>query len=139
MQAQGGLSIQRMCELATVSRASFYRHWEEKTPTEAEMALRDVIQRMAIGHRFYGYRRITVLVQREGYEVGTKKVRRLMKQDNLLAVRRRKFVATTDSDHDFVVYPNLAEQLIVRDVNQLWVADITYVRLLKESIRFRGV
>ena len=139
MQAQGGLSIQRMCELATVSRASFYRHWEEKTPTEAEMALRDVIQRMAIGHRFYGYRRITVLVQREGYEVGTKKVRRLMKQDNLLAVRRRKFVTTTDSDHDFVVYPNLAEQLIVRDVNQLWVADITYVRLLKESIRFRGV
>ena len=103
MQAQGGLSIQRMCELARVSRASFYRHWEEKTPTEAEMALRDVIQRMAIGHRFYGYRRITVLVQREGYEVGTKKVRRLMKQDNLLAVRRRKFVATTDSDHDFVV------------------------------------
>jgi len=94
---------------------------------------------MAIGHRFYGYRRITVLVQREGYEVGTKKVRRLMKQDNLLAVRRRKFVTTTDSDHDFVVYPNLAEQLIVRDVNQLWVADITYVRLLKESIRFRGV
>ena len=134
MQAQGGLSIQRMCELATVSRASFYRHWEEKNPTEAEMALRDVIQRMAIGHRFYGYRRITVLVQREGYEVGTKKVRRLMKQDNLLAVRRRKFVATTDSDHDFVVYPNLAEQLIVRDVNQLWVADITYVRLLKEFV-----
>ena len=134
MQAQGGLSIQRMCELARVSRASFYRHWEEKTPTEAEMALRDVIQRMAIGHRFYGYRRITVLVQREGYEVGTKKVRRLMKQDNLLAVRRRKFVATTDSDHDFVVYPNLAEQLIVRDVNQLWVADITYVRLLKEFV-----
>jgi len=67
-----------MCELATVSRASFYRHWEEKTPTEAEMALRDVIQRMAIGHRFYGYRLITVLAQREGYEVGTKKVRRLI-------------------------------------------------------------
>jgi putative transposase len=123
-----------MCALATVSRASFYRHWEEKAPTEAEMALRDVIQRMAVGHRFYGYRRIAVLVQREGYEVGTKKVRRLMKEDNLLAVRRRKFVATTDSDHDFVVYPNLAEQLIVTDVNQLWVADITYVRLLKEFV-----
>jgi putative transposase len=134
MQSQGGLSIERMCALATVSRASFYRHWEQKAPTEAEMALRDVIQRMAVGHRFYGYRRITVLVQREGYEVGTKKVRRLMKEDNLLAVRRRKFVATTDSDHDFVVYPNLAEQLIVTDVNQLWVADITYVRLLKEFV-----
>ena len=123
-----------MCEMATVSRASFYRHWEKKAPTEAEMALRDVIQRLAVGHRFYGYRRIAILVQREGYEVGTKKVRRLMKEDNLLAVRRRKFVATTDSDHDFVVYPNLAEQLIVSDVNQLWVADITYVHLLAEFV-----
>ena len=123
-----------MCELAAVSRASFYRHWEKKAPTEAEMALRDVIQRIAVGHRFYGYRRITVLVQREGYEVGTKKVRRLMKQDNLLAVRRRKFVTTTESDHDFVVHPNLAEHLMVTDVNQLWVADITYIRLLREFV-----
>jgi AcrR family transcriptional regulator len=54
MQSQGGLSIQRMCEMATVTRASFYRHWEKKAPTEAEMALRDAIQRMAVGHRFYG-------------------------------------------------------------------------------------
>lgn len=123
-----------MCEMATVSRASFYRSWENKTPTEAEMALRDAIQRMAVAHRFYGYRRIAVLVQREGYDVGAKKVRRLMKEDNLLAVRRRKFVATTDSDHDFVVYPNLAEHVIVKDVNQLWVADITYVRLLAEFV-----
>ena len=134
MQSQGGLSIVRMCELATVSRASLYRHWEEKAPTEAEMALRDAIQRISVAHRFYGYRRVAVLVQREGYGVGTKKVRRWMKEDNLLAVRRRKFVATTDSDHDFVVYPNLAEHLIVSDVNQLWVADITYVRLQAEFV-----
>jgi putative transposase len=134
MQSQGGLSIVRMCELAGVSRASFYRHWEEKAPTEAEMALRDAIQRIAVAHRFYGYRRVAVLAQREGYGVGSKKVRRLMKEDNLLAVRRRKFVATTDSDHDFVVYPNLSEHLILSDVNQLWVADITYVRLQAEFV-----
>jgi putative transposase len=78
-----------MCEMAMVSRASFYRNWETKAPTEAEMGLRDIIQRMAVTHRFYGYRRIAVLVQREGYEVGAKKVRRLMKEDNLLGVRRR--------------------------------------------------
>jgi putative transposase len=134
MQSQGGLSIERMCEMATVSRASFYRSWENKAPTEAEMALRDAVQRTAVAHRFYGYRRIAVLVQREGYDGGAKKVRRLMKEDNLLAVRRRKFVATTDSDHDFVVYPNLAEHVIVNDVNQLWVADITYIRLLAEFV-----
>jgi putative transposase len=95
MQSQGGLSIVRMCDLASVSRASFYRHWEKEAPPEAEVALRDAIQRIAVAHRFYGYRRVTVVVQREGYEVGAKKVRRLMKEDNLLAVRRRKFVATT--------------------------------------------
>jgi transposase InsO family protein len=126
--SQGGWSIVRMCELATVSRASFYRHWEKKAPTEAGMGLRDAIQRTAVAHRFYGYRRVTVLVQREGYGVCAKKVRRLMKQDNLLAVRRGKFAATTDSDHGLVVYPNLAEHLMLSGVNQLWVADITYVR-----------
>ena len=73
MQSQGGLSIQRMCEMATVSRASFYRSWANKAPAEAEMALRDAIHRMAVTHRFYGYRRIAVLVQREGYEVGAKR------------------------------------------------------------------
>jgi transposase InsO family protein len=123
-----------MCELAGVSRASYYRHWEEQAPQEAEMALRDAIQRVALAHRFYGYRRVTVLVQKEGYEVGTKKVRRLMKEDNLLAARRRKFVATTDSEHRFVVYPNLAQHLVLGAVNQLWVADITYVRLEGEFV-----
>src|SRR5215831_1573739 len=134
MEAQGGLSIARMCGLMGVSRSSFYRHWEERAPTEAEMALRDVIQRVAVAHRFYGYRRVTVLVQREGFGVGAKKVRRVMQEDNLMAVRRRKFVATTDSEHGFVVYPNLAEHLVLSDVNQLWVADITYVRLQSEFI-----
>ena len=108
-----------MCELAVVSRAGFYRQWEQQEPCEAEMALRDAIQRQALAHRFYGYRRVAVLVQREGYGVGTKKVRRLMQEDNLLALRRRKFVATTDSDHGFVVYPNLAQYLILTEVNQL--------------------
>ena len=134
MEAQGGLSIVGMCGMTGVSRASFYRHWEGKAPTEAEMALRDAIQRVAVAHRFYGYRRVTVLVQREGFAVGAKKVRRVMQEDNLLAVRRRKFVATTDSEHGFLVHPNLAEHLVLSDVNQLWVADITYLRLQSEFV-----
>ena len=128
------MSLYGMCELAGVSRASFYRHWEQKAPREAEMGLRDALQRVAVQHRFCGYRRATVLVQKEGYQVGTKKVRRLMKEDNLLAVRRRKFVVTTDSDHGFEVYPNLAQHLMLREVNQLWVADINYVRLQAQFV-----
>lgn len=134
MRAQGGLSIQRMCEMAGVSRASFYRHWETEEPTVAEMELRNTIQRLALAHRYYGYRRITELLRREGFMVGAKKVRRLMREDNLLAVRQRKFVVTTDSDHTFGVYPNLAQYLELSAINQLWVADITYVRLEQEFV-----
>jgi putative transposase len=134
MRAQGGLSIQRMCQLAGISRASFYRHWEKEEPTAAEMVLRNAIQQLAMAHRHYGYRRITVLLRRQGFMVGPKKVRRLMRADNLLAIRRRKFVLTTDSDHSFGVFPNLAQYLELSDINQLWVADITYVRLQKEFV-----
>ena len=121
-----------MCELAGVSRASFYRHWEEREPAVAETELRGAIQRLALAHRYYGYRRIAVLLQREGFAARAKKVRRLMREDNLLAIRRRKFVATTDSDHCFRVWPNLAQYLELSDINQLWVADFTFVRLEEE-------
>ena len=123
-----------MCELAGVSRASFYRDWEQQAPSEAEMALRDAIQRTALGHRGFGYRRITPLVQRAGFVVGEEKVRRILRTDNLLAVRRRKFVVTTDSNHRFQVHPNLAESMALTAVNQLWVADVTYIRLRREFV-----
>ena len=123
-----------MCDLAGVSRASFYRDWEQKAPSEAEMALRDAIQRTALAHRNHGYRRITPLLQRAGFVAGAEKVRRILRSDNLLAVRRRKFVVTTDSNHRFRVHPNLAESMELTAVNQLWVADITYIRLQREFV-----
>jgi transposase InsO family protein len=123
-----------MCEVAGVSRASFYRHWEQREPAAAETELRDAIQRLALAHRYYGYRRIAVLLQREGLVAGAKKVRRLMREDNLLAIRRRKFVATTDSNHSFRVWPNLAQYLELTDINQLWVADFTFLRLEEEFV-----
>ena len=121
-----------MCELAGVSRASFYRHWERREPAAAETELRGAVQRLALAHRYYGYRRIAVLLQREGFVAGAKKVRRLMREDNLLAIRRRKFVVTTDSNHCYRVWPNLAQYLELTDINQLWVADFTFVRLEEE-------
>jgi putative transposase len=123
-----------MCEMAGVSRASFYRSWEQKAPHEAETALRDAIQRIALAHRDHGYRRITPLIQRAGFVVGEEKVRRILRNDNLLAVRRRKFVVTSDSKHRYRVHPNLAESLELTSVNQLWVADLTYIRLRGEFV-----
>ena len=130
---QGGLSIERMCALAGVSRASYYRHWRRAAPRREQTELRDVLQRLAVAHRHYGYRRLHALLRREGWAVNHKRVLRLMRTDNLLCLRRRAFVpATTDSRHNWRVVPNLARGMQVTGLDQLWVADITYLRLLEE-------
>ena len=128
------IGIQQMCELAQVSRASFYRGWEQKAPSEAQSALRDLVQRTALAHRVYGYRRIAALVKRAGWSAGAEKVRRILKEDNLLAIRHRKFVATSDGNHRFRIHPNLAERAELSHPDQLWVADITYLRLRQEFV-----
>jgi putative transposase len=130
---QGPLSIARLCALAGVSRATYYRHWHAAAPRTEETALRDVLQRLAVGHRHYGYRRLTELVRRDGWAVNHKRVLRLMRTDHLLCLRRRAFVpATTDSQHRWRVVPNLARGMELTGLDQLWVADITYLRLLEE-------
>jgi putative transposase len=130
---QGDLTVEGMCNLAGVSRAGFYRQWARSTPRQEETAVRDVIQRAALANRRYGYRRIAAQLRREGFMVNRKRVLRLMRQDNLLVLRRRPFVpVTTDSRHEWCVVPNLARALVPTGLDQLWVADITYVRLLEE-------
>jgi putative transposase len=130
---QGALGIERMCALTGVSRASYYRHWRRVAPGREQIELRDVLQRLALGHRHYGYRRLTALLRRDGWAVNHKRVLRLMRTDSLLCLRRRAFVpATTDSRHDWRVVPNLARGMQVTGLDQLWVADITYLRLLEE-------
>ena len=135
MQIQGcGLTIRELCESAQVSRASYYRSWRKREPREEQVGLRDAMQRLAIKDRHCGYRRIGRLLRREGWLVNHKRLLRLMRQDNLLSIRRRRFVATTDSKHRWRVYPNLAAGVVLSGINQLWVADITYVRLQQEFI-----
>ena len=135
MSQQGSLSIERMCQLAPVSRAGYYRSLQEGHPIEEEMAVRDAIQHIALAHRRrYGYRRITAELRRRGLRVNHKRVARLMREDNLLAVQPRAFIATTDSQHDLEVYLNLANRLTLTGLNQLWVADITYIRLRTEFV-----
>jgi transposase InsO family protein len=115
MSQQGSLSIERMCQLAPVSRAGFYRALQESQPLEAEMAVRAEIQHIALAHRRrYGYRRITAELRR--------------------GLQPRAFVATTDAQHELEVYLNLASRLTLTGTNQLWVADITYIRLRAEFV-----
>jgi len=128
--------VERFCRLSGVSRAGFYRNWHETEPEEEEVVLRDRIQRLFIEHRgHYGIRRMTRELRSEGMMVNHKRIERLMKEDNLLAVARRKFVPmTTESNHDLEVYLNLAARIRVTALNQVWVADITYVRLRRQFV-----
>jgi hypothetical protein len=112
MHLQGKLSVERMCQLAGVSRAGFYRHLVEIEPDEEEMQLRDAIQRIYLEHRrHYGYRRTTRVLHHRGMLVNRKRVARLMQEDNLIAISQRKYVVTTDSEHDLQVYLNLAARM----------------------------
>jgi transposase InsO family protein len=136
MSLQGNLSVARMCKLAGVSRAGFYRFLEEEVPVEQEMELRSLIQQIVLEHkRRYGYRRVVhVLNQEHGLVVNHKRVLRWMREDNLLGLQPRRFVSTTDSQHGCQVYLNLAARLELTAINQLWVADITYIRLGREFV-----
>jgi transposase InsO family protein len=135
MSLQGKLSIERMCPLAEVSRAGFYRSLQEQQPLQEEMEVRSTMQQIVLAHRRrYGYRRVTAELRRQGLLVNHKRVARLMREDNLLAVQPRAFVVTTDSQHELQVYLNLASRVQLTGINQLWVADITYIRLLSEFV-----
>lgn len=124
-----------MCHLSGVSRAGFYRHWQTKAPDEEETAVRAAIQEIAVTHRRnYGRPRVTAELKRRGMVVNHKRVGRILREDNLLAIRRRKFILTTDAQHEYPVYLNLAARLTVTGVNQLWVVDFTYIRLTGEFV-----
>ena len=124
-----------MLERGRVSRSSFYRlDAAEKPVRNRSMDLRDALQRIALEMPSYGRPRLTAELRRRGWTVNPKRVYRLMREDNLLCVRRRKFVATTDSNHGRKIYPNLACGMVLTGVDQLWVADITYIRLREEFV-----
>lgn len=128
------MTILHMCDAAAVSRAGFYRRHNEPASQDRDIDLRDEIQKIALEFPYYGRRRIAAELKRRGWEVNHKRVHRIMREDNLLCLRRRKFAVTTDSNHPHPVSPNLAADMEVTAVNQLWVADITYIRLEIEFV-----
>lgn len=135
MKADRRLTIERMVELGRVSRSGFYRFGDSAEPgLDPHMDLRDTIQRIALAWPSYGRPRITAELRRQDWTVNPKLVYRLMREDNLLCVRKRKFVVTTDSNHKRKIYPNLAPNIILTATDQMWRADITYIRLHDEFV-----
>jgi putative transposase len=131
---KGKAAVNALCQMTGLSRAGYYRWRMPRPAVPMELELRDRIQRIAVQWPAYGYRRITAELQQHGFQVNHKHVLRLMREDNLLCLRRRRFVLTTDSRHGFRICPNLARQITPTAVNQLWVADITYIRLRTEFV-----
>jgi putative transposase len=124
-----------MCYLAQVSRAGYYRHLAAEDPAEEDMTVHEAIHEIVLQHRRrYVIRRVSQALRRRGMIVNHKRVERIMREDNLLAIRRRKFILTTDSQHELKVYFNLAARMELTAINQLWVADITYIRLQAEFV-----
>ena len=128
------LPLSAICETLALSRATYYRHQAKTQDADPDVELRDHIQRLALEWPQYGYRRITAELHRQGIAANHKRVLRLLREDNLLCLRKRQFFCTTDSRHSLTVYPNLVPELSVTAINQLWVADITYIRLLREFL-----
>jgi putative transposase len=132
--ATKGQAVNALCQMTGLSRTGFYRSRLPRLATPVEMEIRDEMQKIAVESPAYGYRRITAELQRRGFDINHKRVLRMMREDNLLCVRRRSFVVTTDSRHHLPIYPNLARQTVPTAINHLWVADITYIRLRTEFI-----
>lgn len=131
-RAIGGLSA-----AVGVSRATFYRHRQRvppAKPSQAERQARQVIQEVALEMPSYGHRPMAAELQRRGLSIGRDRVLRYMREAKLLCRRRRAFIPTTDSRHLLKVFPNLARQLVVTNIDQLWVGDITYIRLPREFV-----
>lgn len=124
-QESGQLPITRMCELVELPRRSYYHLLGQTQPEDSYIEMRDQIQQIAVEWPSYGYRMMTAELHRRGYKVNHKAVLRLMREDNLLCLRKRPFVRTTDSNHDLPVYPNLAGEMTLTRVDELWIADIT--------------
>jgi transposase InsO family protein len=123
------LSIRRLCELFDVGRTWFYTYPSPEAVASREVALRDAIERIVLEFPGYGYRRVTKALQRAGWTVNHKRVLRVMREEALLCQLKRRFVPTTDARHGRPVYPNLIRELRVNRLDQVWVADITYIRL----------
>lgn len=131
----GARAIKLLSAAVGLPRATFYRRRRQTTgPDKKETGLRQAIQRIALQMPTYGYRPMTAELRRRGWLANHKHVLRLMRADHLLCRPRRRFVRTTDSTHSLPVFPNLARRMVLTAADQLWVADITYIRLPAEFV-----
>ncbi len=128
------MSIRQLARTLQVNRRWYYARLAQGEPVDPDVELRDAIEQIILEFSGYGYRRVTHALVRAGWSVNHKRVLRIMREESLLCHLKRQFVPTTDSHHPFQVYPNLVKGLQVDAPDVVWVADITYIRLLSSFV-----
>jgi transposase InsO family protein len=115
-----------------LGRSTYYYRLRQKAlrAKKEEVDLRDRIEKIVVKCAGYGYRRVTYQLRREGYKINHKRVARVMREQSLQCQVKRRWVKTTDSDHGYRIYPNLIKEVKITGRNQVWVADITYIRIM---------
>lgn len=131
------IPVSKACSGLGISRSGYYKLRQVVVPDDSKV--RGIIQKIALEFPCYGYRRITCEMHRQGQQINHKRVLRIMREDNLLCVRKKFKITTTDSNHNLPVFPNLAKNIIVTKPNQLWVADITYIQLQREYVYLAAI
>ena len=135
MISQNELPIRRACSLGSVSKSAYYEGLKKPEITDSDWPIKKAIYGICLEYPRYGYRRVTAELHRRGQITNRKKVLRIMREENLLCKPKKRFrVTTTDSNHDYPIYQNLAKDRVLTGINQVWVADITYVHLLHECV-----
>lgn len=130
----GSVPVNRACELFGLATSSFYRWLKTKDVPKTDIDLCGAIEQIVLEFPRYGYRRVTAKLKRDGVRVNRKRVLRIMRQESLLCKIKKSFIKTTDSSHGYCTYPNMAKDMLVSGIDELWVADITYIRLLREFV-----
>ena len=133
------LSIVKACSALEIDRGNYYNWIKFPEKMNPDNGLRDTIQEISLEFIRYGYRRITAELHRRSIKVNHKKVLRIMREENLLCSKKTSSPHTTNSNHNLPIYPNLTWDLIVTGLNQLWVADITYVQLDNEYVYLAAI
>jgi putative transposase len=129
------LDVQRLCRLAGLPRSSYYRSIADHEDETRDHVVQEAIQAICLKHKYYGYRRVTAVLRRQDHVVNHKKVLRLMREDNLLALRRTPFLVPSQGKPEtFMIVPNLIRGLAPSAPDQIWVADITYVHLARAFV-----
>jgi len=123
------MAVEKLRSLMGVSRSWYYERPSATEKDKKDVALRDAIERIVLEFSGYGYRRVTAALRREGWNVNHKRVLRIMREESLLCQLKRRFKPTTDSAHAFARHSNLIQDVQMDDLDEVWIADITYVRL----------